>query len=127
MLTYNGKQANKLLSKMKKRLNKSLSTEVKATVTYESKKLGTKFQLKDKTEYPQQNNVVYYSKCPDKTCNERYVGETDRRIEERIVDHNKRNKNSDLLKHSRDRNHQHVLENHLKILGNNCFSKILKF
>ena len=124
MLTYNGKQANKLLSKTKKRLNKSLPTEVKATVTYQSKKLGTKFQLKDKTEYPQQNNVVYYSNCPDKTCNEHYVGETDRRIEERIVDHNKRNKNSHLLKHSRERDHQHVLENDLKILGNNCFSNI---
>ena len=72
MLPYNGKQGNQLLSKMKKHLNKSLPAKVKATVvTYQSKKLGTKFQLKDKTKkkFYQQNNLVYYSKCPGKTCN----------------------------------------------------------
>ena len=119
MLPYNGKQGHKLLSKMKKHLNKSLPTEVKTTVTYQSKKLGTKFQLKDKTRFNHQNNLVYYSKCPDKTCNEDYVGETDRKIEERIMDHNKRDKNSHLLKHSREKNHQHVWENDFKVLGNN--------
>ena len=72
---------NKLLSKMKKHLNKSLPTEVKTTVTYQSKKLGTKFQLKDKTRCNDRNNLVYYSKYLNKTCNEDYVGETDRRNE----------------------------------------------
>ena len=118
MLPYNGKQDNKLLSKMKKYLNKLLPTEVKTTVTYQSKKLGTKFQLKDKTRFNHRNNLVYYSKCPNKTCNEDYVGETDRRNEERIMDHNKRDKNSHLLKHSREKNHQHVWENDFKVLGN---------
>ena len=108
MLSYNEKQGNKLLSKMKKHLNNSRLTDFKTRVTQQSKKLGTKFQLKDKTKFRQQNNLVYYSNCPDKTCNEDYVGETDSRIEERIIDHNKRDKNSHLLKHSRERNHQHV-------------------
>ena len=60
MLPYNGKQGNKLLFKMNKYLHKSLSTEVKTTVTYQSKKLGTKFELKDKTKFHQQNNFVCY-------------------------------------------------------------------
>ena len=119
MLPYNGKQGNKFLSKMKKHLNKSLPTEVKTTVTFQSKKLETKFQLKYKTRFNQQNNLVYYSKFPNKTCNEDYVGETDRRIEERIMDNNKRDKNSHLLKHSREKNHQHACENDVKVLGNN--------
>ena len=119
MLPYNGKQGNKFLSKMKKHLNKSLPTEVKTIVTYQSKKLETKFQLKYKTRFNQQNNLVYYSKCPNKTSNENYVGETDRRIEERIMDNNKRDKNSHLLKHSRERNRQHACENDVKVLGNN--------
>ena len=119
MLPYNGKQGHKLLSKMKKHLNKSLPTEVKTTVTFQSKKLETKFQLKYKTRFNQQNNLVYYSKFPNKTCNEDYVGETDRRIEERIMDNNKRDKNSHLLKHSREKNHQHACENDVKVLGNN--------
>ena len=47
---------------MKKQLNKPLPTEFKTTVTYQSKKLGTIFQLKDKTKHNQQKNLVYYSK-----------------------------------------------------------------
>ena len=43
-------------------------------------------------------------------------------IEERIVDHNKHDKNSHLLKHSREKNHQHVWENNFKVLGNNYCS-----
>ena len=35
------------------------------------------------------------------------------------MDHNKRDKNSHLLKHSREKNHQHVWENDFKVLGNN--------
>ena len=119
MLPFNGKQGNKRLSKMKKQLNKSLPTELKTTVTNQSKKLGTKFHLKDKTRFIHQNNLVYYSKCPNKTYNEDCVGETDRRIEERIMDHNKRDKNFHLLKHSREKNHQLVWENNFKVLGNN--------
>ena len=126
MLLYNGTQGNKLLSKMKKHLNKSLPTEVKTTVTYKSKKLGTKFQLKDKTRFNHQDNLVYYSKCPNETCNEDSVGETDRRIEERIIDHNKRDKNSHLFKHSREKNHQHVWENDFKVFGNNYGSSSIR-
>ena len=109
---------------MKKHLNKRLHTEVKTIVTYQSKKLRTKFKLKDKTKFYQQNNLIYYSKWPDKTCNENYIGETDRRIEERIINHNKRDKNSHLLKHSREKNHQHVWENQFKVLVNKYRSNI---
>ena len=98
-------KVTKLLSKMKKHFNKSLPTEVKIIVTYQSKNPGTKFQQKDKTKFYQQNNHIYYYRCPDKTRNEDYVGETNRRIEETIIDHNKRDKNSHLLKHSFEKNH----------------------
>ena len=40
-------------------------------------------------------------------------------IEERIMDRNKRDKNSHLLKHSCEKNHQHVWENDFKVLSNN--------
>ena len=108
MLPYNGKQGSKLISKMKKHLNKSLPTEVKTSVTYQNKILGTKFQLKGKTKFHQQNNLVYYSKCPDKTCNEDYIGKTDSRSDKRIINRNKRDKNFRLLKHPHEKNHQHV-------------------
>ena len=42
------------------------------------------------------------------TCNETYVAETDRRIKERKMDHNKREKISHLLKHARESQHTQV-------------------
>ena len=42
------------------------------------------------------------SRWSNATCNDTYVGETDRRIKERIMDHNKRDKKLRLLKHARE-------------------------
>ena len=61
MLPYYGKQTNKLLSKMKKHLNKSLPTEINRT-------------------------TLFITVSVDETCKEKYVGKTDRKIEERIID-----------------------------------------
>ena len=38
--------------------------------------------------------------CPDPTCKSTYIGETARRLEERVKDHTGRDHNSHLLKHS---------------------------
>ena len=88
-------------------------------MTYQSKKLSTKFKVKDKAELYYQSNLVYYGNCPNQTCIEDYIGETDRRIKERIIDHNKRDKNSHILKHSREEGHTHVWDKYFKVLGNN--------
>ena len=65
---------------------------MKPCITYRRTKLSTQFRV----------NIVYFSCCPNVTCNETYVGETERRIEECVMDHNKRDKCSPLLKHARD-------------------------
>ena len=82
MLPYNWKQDNKLLSKMKKHMKKWRN--IKTTGTYQSKKLGTKFQLKDKTKFHQQSNLVYYSKCSDKKSNGDYVGKQIEELRKRL-------------------------------------------
>ena len=64
-------------------------------MTYESTKLSTKFNVKDKTEFYHQSNLVNYGKCPSQICTEDYyIKETNHRIKERIIDHNRRDKNS---------------------------------
>ena len=93
---------------MKKHVRKTLPENVIAIVTYKGKKLSTKFDAKDKTEFYHQSNLVFYGKCPNQTCPEDYNGQTDRRIKERIIDNNKRDKNSHILKHSREEGHTHV-------------------
>ena len=49
---------------------------------------------------------------------------TDRRLTERLIDHNKRDKKSHMLKHSRNKLHTHVWEDDFKLLGNNHQSNI---
>ena len=109
---------------MKKQLRKVLPDNVKTVVTHQSKKLVSKFPVKDRIDFQHQNNVVYYGKCPNPNCKDDYIGETDRRLIERVIDHNKRDKKSHMLKHSRDKLHNHVWEDDSKLLGNNYQSNI---
>ena len=108
MVSYSGNQGHKLLSKMKKQLTKTLPGDVNTMISYKSTKLSTKFPVKGKTDFQRENNVVYHSKCPSEGCHENYIGETNRRIVERIQDHNSRDKNSHLLKHACEKGHTHV-------------------
>ena len=80
--------------------------------------------MKDKIDFQHQNIVVYYGKCPNPNRKDEYIGETDRRVIERVMDHNKRDKMSHMLKHSRDKLHNHVWEDDFKLLGNNNQSNI---
>ena len=89
ILRYAGEQGAQINLKMKKELRKVLPDNVKTTVTYQSKKLVSKFPVKDKIDFQHQNNVVYYGKCPNPNCKDDYIGETDRRVIERVIDHNK--------------------------------------
>ena len=59
-LPYAGKQETQLTSKVKKQLMKALPDNVKTMVTYQSKKVASKFPVKDKIDFQHQNNIVYY-------------------------------------------------------------------
>ena len=49
------------------------------------KKLASTFPVKIKISFQHKNNVVCYEKCPNPNCKDDYIGETDRRIIERVV------------------------------------------
>ena len=53
--------------------------------------------MEDRIRFENRQKVVYFSRCPNVICNEKYVGEKDRRINERVFDQNKTNKTSHLL------------------------------
>ena len=67
---------------------------------------------------------MYCCKYPENDCDDFYIGETDRRISERIIDHNKRDKNSYPLQHAQNKKHAHVWVNDFTILNGNYRSKI---
>ena len=124
LLPYAGTQGDNLINKMNKQLKKHLPQDIKVITTYQGTKLSSRFSVKDKVTFEHKHNLVYYGKCPEKECKDDYIGETDRRIRERIIDHNKRDKSSHLLRHAREHKHTHVWDNNFKILNSNYNSKI---
>ena len=57
-------------------------------------------------------------------CKDDHTDEIDRRVIERVIDHNKRNEKSHMLKHSRDMLPTNDWEYDFKLLGNNYQSNI---
>ena len=67
---------------------KLLPETVNTQIIYTRRKLSTCFQIKDKSKFDQQYDLVYNAKCPSELCDENYVSECGRRITERVKDHN---------------------------------------
>ena len=87
-------------------------------ITYKSNKLSTEFPVKDKTGFKQKNSVVCQSECLIKGFTDDHIGQTNRRIVEKVRDQNIRDKNSHLLKHTREKCQTNVWESDFEILGN---------
>ena len=92
--TTTSEQGHQLLPKMKKQLKITLLDDIKTMMIHKSTYLSTKFPVKNKTDFKHKNSVVFHSKCIIKGCTNDYIGETNRRIAEKIRDHNIRDKNS---------------------------------
>lgn len=65
------------------------------------------------------HNLVYQAKCPHPSCNATYVEETARRFSERIKDHNGRDHNSHIFRHSSGSNHEVVTLDNFSIISKN--------
>ena len=109
---------------MSRQLNKHLKDNVKVMITYQETNLSSRFSVKDQTKFEHRNDVVYCCKCLEKDCDDFYIRETDRRISKRIIDHNKRDKNSHPLQHAQNKKHVYVCVNDFTILNSNYRSKI---
>ena len=108
ILPYTGLKDNTIIKTMNNSLKRFLPDNVKTRVTYTGKKLGTKFQIKDNTSDQHKHDLVYYSKFPEPTCKEDYLGETGRRIIERSGGSCGKDKQSHLLRHALNNNHKTV-------------------
>ena len=78
----------------------------KLRVISTSKKLSSKF--KDKTKLKHMHNIIYHGKCHDKSCSSHYGEQTKYRVEKRVIQHNRRDINSHLLKHVNEMGHERV-------------------
>ena len=104
---------------MRKHINKTIpnTNATKIQIIYNTKKLGSKFKIKDQTKKEHQHNIVYHAKCPDPQCNSKYTGQTKCRLLKRLIQHNKQDKNSNLLIHSNDKSHHRLWLDDFEIIG----------
>ena len=77
---YAGRKGNTVVKTINNSLKRILADNVKPRVTYTDPKLSTKLQIKDKTKDQHKHDLAYYSKCPETTCNEDYLGKTEREL-----------------------------------------------
>ena len=125
VLPYQGKKGDHILKSFKKGMRKILLNNVKPRIAFTGRKVGTSFQIKDKTEMKHNYDIVYHNECPEEQCNENYIGET-RRISERIIDHAGRDSNSYVYKHCIETGHRSPDINDLKIIGSNFCKNVFK-
>ena len=62
---------------------------------------------------------INHAKCPSELCDEHYIGESGRRIAERVKDHSGRDHKLHILKHSLETGHGHVISSDFSIISKN--------
>ena len=107
-------------------MRKILLNNVKPRIAFTGRKVGTSFQIKDKTEMKHNHDIVYYNECSEEQCDKNYFGETGRRISERIIDHAGRDSNSCVYKHCVETGYRSPNINHFKIIGSNFRKNVFK-
>ena len=86
LLPYQGEKVLHLTKSLIGNLKSLLPSTVKANIGFTSKKLTTHFQIKDLTKFEHKYDIVYLGTCPEDNCSDNYIGESGRRISERIID-----------------------------------------
>ena len=81
-----GDKKHRLVLPQEKYVRNLLPKKSTLQIMYSGKKLNSQFNIKDKTNFKHQCNLIYHVNCPLPTCEENYIGETAHRIHERIKD-----------------------------------------
>ena len=117
VLPYKSGKGEKLINSLNKCVKKGFPENHLSRHGYSGKTLGFFFNIKDQTKLEHNNDLSYLVKCPEKTCSENYLGETARRINERVLEHAGKDKKSHMLQHTLQSGHPSVSLNEFKILG----------
>ena len=123
-LPYKGEKGKKLMKSLNNTLVHVLPQRHTNKIVYSGKKLGSYFNIKDQTKMQHQNDLIYYTECPENDCMENYVGDIERRLQERVDEHGGKDNKSHVLKHMYESGHKAVSINDLKVLKK--ASKIIK-
>ena len=120
MLPYAGQKGEQVIYSLRKKVSecmKKVKSKTKLRIVYKSQKLEAKFNTKDKTKSEHMHNIVYHAKCPNQHCDAEYTGQTRCRLKKRATEHNKTDKKSHILTHSKKTKHRRVWMKDFTILG----------
>ena len=74
------------------------------------------FSCENVTKFKDNHDVIYQGRSPKIGCNDHYLGETDRRTLERVLDHAGRDHNSHRFKYSTESGHSVLDMNNYKVI-----------
>ena len=117
LVPYQGKKGDFVIKSMKKRMKTLLPTNIRTKIAFTGSKLSTCFQVKDKTKFEHNHDIVYHGICPETDCSENYIGETARRISERVKDHTGKDVHWHLFKHAVESGHEVLDVTNYSIIG----------
>ena len=123
-LPYKREKGKKLMKSLNNTLVNILPEGHTIKIVYSGKKLGSYFNIKDQTKMQHQNDLIYYTECPENDCMENYVSEIERCLQERVDEHGDKDNKSHVLKHTYESRHKAVSINGFKVLKK--ASKIIK-
>ena len=103
---------------MKKRLTNLLPQCIVLKVVFTGSKISSKFQVKYRTIFSHNHDIIYHGNFPKNSCADICVGETGRKISERVLEHIGKDTNNHLYKHSMQTGHQTLEISEYQIIGN---------
>ena len=116
ILPYKDEQGQKIIKSLNNYVKRLLPENHTSQHLYISRKLRSGFDITDQTKLVHKHDLTYLLKCPENTCSETYLGETARRLNERIIEHVGKVKKSHMLKHTLQSGHPSVSPNDFRIL-----------
>ena len=123
---YQGEKGIQIVNSMKRCVSKIQPEHVKVETAFTGKRLNSCFKTKHRTKFEHQHDIIYQVKCSAKNCLDDYIGESARRIIERIKDHGGRDTKSHVLKHSSEKEHVEVTQEDFKIIVSHFKNNRLK-
>ena len=107
VLLYQGEKGVHTVNSLKRYINKILPENVKVQTAFTRKQWSNCFKTKDRTKFEHEHDIIYQVKCSAENCLD-YIGESARRVIERVNDHGGRDTKSHVLKHSSEKEHVKV-------------------
>ena len=126
LVLYQGKKGDFVVKSMKKRMKTLLPTNIRTKIVFTGSKLSTCFQVKDKTKFEHNHDIVYHGICPETDCSGNYIGETARKKSERVKDHTGKDVRSHLFKHAVESGHKVLDVTNYSIIGKRYGNNIKK-